>query len=101
VAAGPIPWENWCAHYLISYDLRAPGRNYDGLYEALAAAKAVRALESVWLLDDPKQGAEVRDALRTHLDANDGVIVIGIGSSNWATYFAKPGAAEWLTARFP
>jgi ABC-type transport system involved in cytochrome c biogenesis ATPase subunit len=88
-------------HYLISYDLRAPGRNYEGLYKALAAAKAVRALESLWLLDDPKTSAAVRDTLRSHVDQNDGVVVIELNSSNWATYSPKAGAAEWLKARFP
>lgn len=87
--------------YCVSYDLRAPGRNYQHLYDAFHKAKAVRALQSLWLLDDPKSSAQVRDILRSMIDANDGLLVTEITSSNWAAYKLLPGAAEWLRARFP
>jgi hypothetical protein len=87
--------------YSVSYDLRAPGRNYEPLYAALRAAKAVRALKSLWLLDDPKSSGGLRDVLRGMVDANDGLLITEITSSNWACYSLEPGAAEWLKARFP
>lgn len=80
--------------FLISYDLRAPGRNYPSLYEALAQWKAVRLLESVWLADLPAGRAEpIRDSLQRHLDANDWLAVIELPPGiDWATHLcAKPG----------
>jgi hypothetical protein len=37
------------ALFEVSYDLRKPGRNYQGLYDRLAAWGAFRVLESVWM----------------------------------------------------
>jgi hypothetical protein len=87
--------------YSVSYDLRSPGQNYEPLYAALRKAKAVRALKSLWLLDHPTSSVEVRDILRTMMDANDGLLVTAISNSDWASYALEPGAAEWLKARFP
>lgn len=87
--------------YAVSYDLRAPGQNYKPLYDALEQAKAVRALQSLWFLDDPKPSAEVRDILRRLVDSNDGILVTEIANSNWASLNLLPGAGEWLKARFP
>lgn len=87
--------------YSVSYDLRAPGRNYEPLYAALRAATAVRALKSLWLLDDPKTSAQVLEILMGLVDGNDGLLVTEITNSNWASFRLEPGAAEWLKARFP
>ena len=87
--------------YCLSYDLRAPGRNYQPLYNALSAVSAVRALQSLWLFDDPRPCAQVRDAVRKLVDPNDGVLIIDIANSNWASLNVLPGAAEWIQARFP
>jgi len=88
--------------YSVSYDLRAPGRNYQSLWDALRNAGAVRALESLWLLDDPKNAAGVRDAMRSHVDENDRILVTQLlPGMNWASTNLMPGATEWLKARFP
>lgn len=87
--------------YCLSYDLRAPGRNYQPLYDALRAVNAVRALQSLWFFDDPRPSAQVRDAVRQLVDQNDGVLVMQIASTNWASFELQPAAAEWLKARFP
>jgi hypothetical protein len=36
--------------YLISYDLRAPGKNYEPLWKALRELGALRVLESEWVV---------------------------------------------------
>jgi hypothetical protein len=87
--------------YSVSYDLRTPGRNYQPLYDALIQARAVRALQSLWLLDDPNTSGYVRDVLRSLVDANDGLLVTEIANSNWASFKLPPEATEWLRARFP
>lgn len=87
--------------YSINYDLRQPGRNYQPLYDMLNNGGAVRALQSLWLIDDPNNSATVRDTLRSVLDENDGLLVTEITNNNWAGSWLLPGAAEWLLARFP
>lgn len=88
-------------HYCVSYDLRAPRRNYQSLYDAFAQAKAVRALQSLWLVTSTHTSSQLRDVLRGLMDADDGLLITEITNSNWATYKILPGAAEWLKARFP
>lgn len=88
-------------HYCVSYDLRAPGRNYQPLYDAFAQARAVRALQSLWLVTSTHTSSQLRDVLRGMMDANDGLLITEIANSNWAAYKILPSAAEWLKARFP
>ncbi len=88
--------------FSVSCDLRAPGRNYQPLYDALQKAGAVRALRSLWLLDDPGTAVQIREALMLLVDENDGILVIEmVRNSHWAACKMLPGAAEWLRARTP
>ncbi len=61
--------------YLISYDLNAPGRNYEALFDELARLGAKRLLLSQWGL----RNAATADAIRAHLwsfmDGNDRLLV--------------------------
>lgn len=50
--------------YLISYDLRKPGRNYDGLYKAIKSFSIwARPLESFWVVVSTQSSATIRDQL--------------------------------------
>lgn len=85
--------------YIVSYDLRAPGRDYDTLYQRLQTYTHCKALESVWLLDTPRTAAEIRDNLRPVMDGNDLLLVAKLeGQSAWTTL--KPGAGQFLIDRF-
>ena len=57
--------------YVVSYDLRKPGRNYQPLYDQLAQWKAERGLQSVWFLETGSTAAQVRDDLQSYIDANE------------------------------
>lgn len=82
--------------YVISYDLRKQ-RNYDSLLKTLRDAGAVRMLASLWLANLTGDAAQVRDVLRLHMDADDGLGLIELkAGSDWATYKVQPGAKEWL-----
>ena len=63
--------------YVISYDLRKPGRNYQTLWDALRQMQARRVLESVWVatLAATGQGQAIFNTLNPHTDVNDGLIV--------------------------
>lgn len=70
--------------YLITYDLRAPGRDYDSLWKALRAIGARRVLESVWVTpNNGKSTKKIRDQLKQHIDDNDRLLVAEV--DDWAT----------------
>ena len=72
------------ARFEASYDLRKPGRNYEPLYKRLADWRAVRVLQSVWIIETNSSAATIRDDLAKYLDANDGLLVTGLtGEAAW------------------
>ena len=72
--------------YLISYDLRTPGKDYARLYEALEGIGAKRVLDSAWAVRVTNMGAAgIRDWVRLYTDSNDRVLVSPI-QSDWAAW---------------
>ena len=72
------------ALYLLSYDLRKEGRDYQKLYDELKAFNAVRILESVWCFNRFKTSCNnLCNYFRQFIDSNDGIIVTEV--SDWAT----------------
>lgn len=71
--------------YMISYDLRKQ-RNYDPLIKQLRDWGCISPLKSLWFGNLTGSASAVRDALATHLDSDDGLIVLEIKpQSGWAT----------------
>lgn len=70
---------------IITYDLRAPGRNYDKLYEAIKAYGTwAHITESTWFIKTSSTCSEVRDNLLTHMDSNDRLFVGKLsGAAAW------------------
>lgn len=79
--------------YIITYDLKKPGRNYDNLYSALQKYAYCHKVESVWLLDSSKSASDIRDDLKDHVDGND-VIFVAELKNHWASYNYE--CTEWL-----
>lgn len=89
-------------HYLMSYDLRAPGRNYDGLYTVMDKFGAVRVLESVWVATLSGNAASIRDIIKQVTDPNDGVLVVEITqAADWALKGATPAGKKWFEQTVP
>lgn len=63
------------AVFIVSYDLRQPGRDYQPLYDRLAEWKAISGLESVWFINWDTTAETIRDDLLTKMDKNDGLFV--------------------------
>ncbi len=82
---------------IITYDLRQPGRDYSGLYEAMKSIGATRChpLGSVWLVRTGSSNAAVRDTILPHLDANDGLFVATMGP-DWAAFGLASQDVQWL-----
>ena len=85
--------------YIISYDLRKPGRNYDSLYGAIRAYGAFAHIhESVWAVVTNKSAVQIRDDLSQHLDANDRIFVVrsGVESAWRGTICTGDWLKQWL-----
>jgi hypothetical protein len=81
---------------LISYDLRRPGRDYAGLFDAIKELGLWwHCLESVWLVKTSLTSGEIRDMLRPHLHANDALLVAAL-SGSWATLGLSGDCNDWL-----
>lgn len=77
--------------YLISYDLRAPGRDYENLYRAIRSVADVewcRPLESVYLIKSSKSANTIFQLLYQHIDTSDHLLVIEV-TRNYSGYLAK------------
>ena len=70
--------------YFVSYDLRKPGRNYEGLYIFLNTLKAKKIVESTYCLNSADTTVNLRDRFKEHIDSNDAVMVSQI--DYWASY---------------
>lgn len=71
--------------YLITYDLRFPGRDYSDLFAAIKSLGAWwHYLGSVWLVAPTNQTtvANISELLRGHIDKNDSLYVTTIGPNN-------------------
>ena len=81
--------------YIVSYDLRYPGRNYDKLYEAIKAYGTWAHInESLWAVVTSQTAVQVRDNLLQYVDPDDRVFVIKSGvEAAWQNAICKN---EWL-----
>jgi hypothetical protein len=90
------------ALYLITYDLRAPGRNYQKLYDQLHTWKAAKAAESVWLAELIGPASIIRDLLQVHVDGNDRLFVIQqFSNTEWAGRNVLADGLAWLKRHIP
>ncbi len=71
--------------YIIEYDLRQPGRNYDALYDAIKSFGAwAHITESTWFIKSGSQCTIIRDKLMECLDKNDRIFVAELtGVAAW------------------
>lgn len=82
--------------FLVSYDLKAPNRNYDDLYATLKTAKAWwHYLESTWLLYTDDGICEWQKKIKCVIDDNDSFIVIDITKQERNGWLPKK-AWEWI-----
>jgi hypothetical protein len=84
--------------YVISYDLRKPGRNYSKLFDAIRSVGGwCHALESFWLVKSNLRSDQLRQRLLPHIDNNDGLVVVE-ASSSWTSFGVSEQVASWLKA---
>lgn len=86
--------------YSITYDLKAPGRNYESLYEAIKqTGQWWHYLESTWLVATDKTSQQIWDSLAPSIDKNDSLLIIEIRKDRYGLLPAK--AWEWIDENVP
>lgn len=91
--------ENRMKTFLVSYDLKAPGRDYEAVWEYLKRTGIYwHPLGSVWLIVCDLSAGQIRDDLRALVDANDRILVIRVDGQNWASRGLDNGT-EWMHSR--
>ena len=72
--------------YLISYDLDKPGQDYSKLISELERLGGIKILYSEWILRNEASAVQLRDHLRSFIDSNDMLLVVGLtGEAAWTS----------------
>ena len=84
--------------YVITYDLRAPGRDYGKLFEAIQSyPNWCHLVESVWIVWSDRTADEICNHLLKYVDRNDQLWVGGwTGEAAW--YGLDTQRSNWLSA---
>jgi hypothetical protein len=65
--------------YAINYDLKAPGRDYSGLYEEIKKSLGWwHYLESTWIIVTSETPDQIWNRLEPHIDKNDYLLIIEV-----------------------
>lgn len=82
---------------LVTYDLQAPGRNYDDVYTQLKSYDNWwHHIESVWIVVTDKTPSQVRDDLMARADRNDKILVVDISNRPAAWTGIVEKGSTWL-----
>lgn len=85
--------------YIISYDLKNPGRDYTSLYEAIKTNRDWQhPLESLWLVYTRESADDIYNTIKPKLDNNDLLFISELNPDNRQGWMAK-SCWEWLNTR--
>lgn len=81
--------------YSINYDLHKPGKNYEGLHEAIkTCGDWWHHLGSTWLVDSALSAGEIWNRLQPQVDNDDSVLIIGV-TRNYSGWLPQR-AWDWI-----
>jgi hypothetical protein len=84
--------------YAVNYDLKNPGRDYSGLYEAIKSCGTWwHYLGSTWLVDTSISADGIWNRIGKHFDQNDYALVIGV-TRDYQGWLPKE-AWDWINSR--
>lgn len=85
--------------YLITYDLKTPGKNYSGLYEAIKGLGAWwHYLDSTWIIKSQTlDSTQIFNRLQPHIDNNDNILVVEIIPTH-SQGLLPPEAWNWINS---
>jgi hypothetical protein len=79
--------------YIVTYELRKPGKDYKSLYDYLKGFTHCHNSTSCWFIDTTQTTEQVRDGGNAHIDSND-ILFVGKLAYDWHGYGVVCGA--WL-----
>src|SRR5262245_22307166 len=84
--------------YMVSYDLRNPGRDYSKLIDGIkqVAHASAPVLKSDWLIFFFQAEDGIRDELKPLLDESDVLLVVKIRPEEFASYNLDQTLLDWL-----
>jgi len=86
--------------YVVSYDLRKPGKDYIGLTEQLKnSPRWWHYLDSTWLIATSESVTHLYNRLAAHLDKSDSILIIEAGGHMQGWLPKK--AWEWIQKEIP
>jgi hypothetical protein len=80
--------------YIVTYDLRKPGKDYEPLLAAIRKYTHCHALKSAFFIDTSEGAAAIRDKLDKLVDENDQLYVMEL-KKHWAAT-RKERCTDWL-----
>lgn len=85
--------------YIVSYDLKAPGRDYSSLYSAIKTGREwLHPLESMWIVWTTESASELYNSIHPMMDPNDLLFISEINPRNRQGWLAKT-CWEWMNQR--
>ena len=85
--------------YIITYDLKVPGRDYASLYSAIRnSAEWQHPLESVWLVYTSKNANTLYNEIRPSMDNSDLLFIAEIDPIDRQGWMAK-SCWEWMNSK--
>lgn len=82
--------------FCVSYDLKNPNRNYQGLYEGIKSLGLWwHQTGSVWIVATEKSSVAIRDYLKQYLDNGDLLFVVAV-KKNWAAIGFSRKEYDWI-----
>lgn len=86
--------------YLISYDLKAPQKNYAAVTQAIEKLGGRRVLLSQYLLESNDTHGNIRDIVRRAADADDKILVCEChGNAAWTKLLLDDAAVKTIFNR--
>lgn len=83
---------------LVTYDLKKPGADYNGLYEVLKTAPSwYHIMESCWLLYTTETPSQWFEKVRSKIDQNDNIFIVDISNKSRQGWMNK-AAWDWLNS---
>lgn len=83
---------------LVSYDLKAPGKDYSKLHAYLKEFGWARPLESVWFIRTELTSMQLCTGILSHIDGNDRVMVVEVTQNEVAWKNLPADVVTWINS---
>lgn len=81
-------------HYIVSYDLKNPGQDYQSLINAIKLFNHIYIGGSCWAVKTNLTATQILHTLARYIDTTDNLIVCDF--RNWAGCNLTPEVIHWL-----